>query len=185
MANLKLRMKIGVHEFDAEGPVEEVNGRFEIWREMIAPKGQTAAVGSGALAFTGLTPTVTITGPVMVPPDDAKSVMLQRVFSVDEKRDLVTLRIHPMGDTAVADAILALVYGYWSLRGNDDVRVTKLTRSVQLSGLGSGRIDRMAAAHLGTSLSKTGTSKGSKYMLTAPGRAKAEVVIKEMFDRVA
>jgi len=182
MPNLKLRMKIGVHEFDAEGPAEDVNARFDLWREMIEARTTPLKGSAGGESFVQGSLTVFETPHVPKGEDDPA---LRRVFAVDEKRDIVTLRVHPIGENAEADAILALVYGYWKLRGNDEVRVTKLTRSVALSGLSGNRIDRMAAPYKGSAINKVGKSKGGKYMLTAPGRSKAEQVVREMFERVA
>jgi hypothetical protein len=184
MSNLKLRMKVGVHEFDAEGPAEEVNSRFDIWRELIGLRQPTAMPQVGEVALRGYAPNVTI-AETPLPLATERTAMLQRVFALDDKRGIVTLRVHPTGDTAEADAILALIYGYWALRNEDEVRVTNLTKSVRMSGMPSERIDRMAGPHLGSALTKIGQGKGGKYLLTAPGRAKAESVVREMYERVA
>lgn len=177
----KLRVKVGIHEFDAEGPKDEVNARFEAWQEMIRAPAQPAGV---TLRTTG-----TVTNPiptVEAPLPRIQSLEAVRVFSVDERRDLVTLRIHPQGETADADAVLVLVYGYLEMLDIDEVQVTKLTQSVRKSGLRADRIDRAAAPHVRSNLLiKTGTGKGGRYTLSNTGRERAEALVKELYSRVA
>ena len=109
-----------------------------------------------------------------------------RVFGIDERRDLVTLRVHPTGDTRDADAVLLLLYGYRVLRETDDVPVTKLTKSISMSGLRGDRIDRLAGEHVRTNLIvKHGSGKGGKYVLTNTGRARAETLTEELYRTVA
>jgi hypothetical protein len=108
------------------------------------------------------------------------------VFSLDERRDLITLRVHPTGESRDGDAVLLMVYGYQELKGLDEVLVTKLTKSLTLSGLKSERLDRLAAEHFRNQwLVKHGAAKGGKYFLTLTGRNRAEAMVKELHDRVA
>lgn len=119
-------------------------------------------------------------------PGKVQSPYAVRVFAADERRDLLTMRVHPRGENAEADAVLALVYGYSELRDVDDVPVTKLLTSARLSGFRVERIDRAAAPYIRSNLLlKTGSAKGSKYTLTTTGRARAEALVKELHDTVA
>lgn len=189
-STFKLRMKIGVHEFDAEGPAEEVNARFDTWKGLIQ---QSSAVprNPNAGIFVSETP-LPLRASTEPDHDSATprsiSAFAQRVFAVDDRRNLITLRVHPTGDDDVvaADAVLALVYGYLEMKGMDEVPVTKLTNSVRVSGLRAERMDRAATPHTRSQfLIKTGTGKGGRYSLTTTGRARAEALVKELHDKVA
>jgi hypothetical protein len=174
-------MKVGIHEFDAEGPADEVNARFEAWRALIQPSGSAAPPPRQPVGFEPVAPPGEFLEELKV-----RSPYSTRVFGVDDRRDLVTLRVHPIGDNIEADAVLALVYGYLEMRDVDEVPVTKLTQSMRMSGLRTDRIDRAAGPHTRNGLLiKNGTAKGGRYMLTNPGRQRAELLVKELHDRVA
>src|SRR5690349_8042199 len=121
---LKLRLKVGIHEFDAEGPAEEVNARFESWKEMIdglpAPSRQPRTMGVsdalfGRSSFGPLEQPPPAGSPIEEPPK-VQNPYAVRVFSVDERRDLLTLRVQPAGETRESDSVLLLIYGYGELR---------------------------------------------------------------------
>src|SRR5450759_5775481 len=117
MESQKLRVKIGVHEFDAEGPPEAVSAQFEAWRSMVASLGQDQGAaqkvrdqkphvgdhnGDGGV------------GPVALASD---------IFNFDEKRKLLSLTVHPTGEARDADALLLLLGGYKQVRQLDEVPV--------------------------------------------------------------
>ena len=67
MDTLKLRMKVGVHEFEAEGPREVVIAQLDTWKHL-------AGLGADDQRT------------------DAPNPALQQVFTVDATQKLITLR---------------------------------------------------------------------------------------------
>lgn len=174
----KLRIKIGVHEFEAEGPSKEVKAQFEAWKELIASLPISSPPASEAVG--------------KLPPYVAEvktregSMAPWDIFSVDDKRKLITLKVHPTGERRDADAALLALYGYKQIYTRDEVLVTKLKESLEVSGLRPERIDRTLSAHTKAGLVlKTGRSKGSKYRLTNTGFDYADNMARELFGQLA
>jgi hypothetical protein len=169
----KLRMKIGPHEFEAEGPRESVAAHFEAWKQLIAgrpvteitvepaaPRQQTAPPAGTAAGQQ--------TGGASTPRD---------IFAVDTARKRITLRVSPAGKAQDADAALLILYGYHLCFGDDGqaVLVTRLKEALAASGHPRSRIDRTLARHVTARLlRKTGHRKGSTYQLTKTGYQRAE-----------
>lgn len=182
MEPTRLRVKVGVHEFDAEGPAEQVTAQFEAWKQLIAVQAMP-------------TPE-TQKRPLNIPPEAIDSVKTRDgyaapwdIFGGDEG-DLMTLKAHPpQGDTRDADAILLVLYGYRKA-GNDgagqaEVPVTKLKESLDVSGIRIARIDRAIAQYLRAGfVLKSGRGKGGVYRLTNTGFAKAEDMARKLFEQL-
>jgi hypothetical protein len=165
----RLRVKIGVHEFEAEGPPDVVAEQFQAWRELIAeqpstrPDQQLDAGGD---------------------PDrhrDTSTVgELPSIFSYDRKRELLSLSVHPRGNRRHADAALLLVYGY-KLLGRDEVIVGTLKEALAVSGLKVDRVDRIIVPYVTANLVlKGGSGKGGKYRLTNLGIDRAKELIDDL-----
>ncbi|MBI4480091.1 MAG: hypothetical protein HY651_08725 [Acidobacteria bacterium] len=184
METARLKVKIGVHEFDAEGPPDQVAAQFQVWKELISanpvqPDTQQKRIAPG-IPSELITEGRTREG-FAVPWD---------IFSIDSDKDLMTLRVHPpAGDTRDADAILLVMYGY-RRAGNEgqgiaEVPVTKLKESLDVSGIRIARIDRAAAPHLKAGyLLKAGRGKGGIYRLTNTGHAKADEMARRLFEQL-
>src|SRR5688500_9414749 len=106
MATTKLRVKIGQHEFEAEGAPEAVAKQFEDWKALISATPAEPGRPSDD-AFMRLSRAAeevkTKNGSKTIPWD---------VFHVDDKRDLLSLTVHPTGESRDADALLLLLWGY-------------------------------------------------------------------------
>src|SRR5438132_759689 len=98
MDTTKLKMKIGEHEFEAEGPAAEVRAQLDAWRELIAalPKASAATVAS-----TNGTDTKTAT------------LALDKIMRVEDRIVSLTAR----GDS-LDDEILMVLFGQKAIRGN-------------------------------------------------------------------
>jgi hypothetical protein len=184
MENTRLKAKVGIHEFDAEGPAEQVAAQFQAWKELIAT--------------TSITPTPDPSKRLITLPADAVQEVKTRdgytatwdIFGTDSDKDLMTLRVHPpAGDARDGDAILLVMYGY-RRAGNDgqglsEVPVTKLKESLDVSGIRIARIDRASAAYLKAGyLLKAGRGKGGIYRLTNTGYARAEDLARRLFEQL-
>lgn len=178
MDTYKLRIKVGPHEFEAEGPKDSVTAQFEAWKELIASLPATPKANDQTVSKTLRVATEVRTrdGSLALPWD---------IFDADEKRKLVTLRVHPIGEQKYADAALLIVYGYRQSSEQDEVLVTKLKESMEVSGLRPARIDRIIAPHIKAGLlMKTGLGKGGKYRLTNTGFAKADEMARALFEKL-
>jgi hypothetical protein len=180
MDTYKLRIKIGNHEFEAEGPVEVVKEQFESWKGLL---GLSPAKGTdspaAALSGNSVTRITEIHTPegITTPLD---------VFDHDDKRKLVTLRVHPTSEDRDADAALLVLYGYKEIEAKDEVPVTKLKDALEVSGLRPDRVDRTLAPHMREGLIlKAGRGKGGKYRLTNTGYARAQQMVYELFEKMA
>jgi hypothetical protein len=180
METMKIRLKVGVHEFEAEGPPEEVKAQLAVWQELVV--GARPVAGSGSSGSSAGVPAETEAGV----PEGLGNGGGRRLFVLDDRKELVTLRAHPTGETRDADAVLLIVYGYRLLRDQDEVLVTKLLESLRVSGMNVDRIDRAVGPHLIAGyLLKTGRAKGGKYRLTNTGREHARRIAERLVDSKA
>ena len=148
---VKLRMKIGDHEFEAEGPREVVSAQLETWKQL-------ARLNADVVPETGLG----------TPP--------QHVFAVHEKEQLVSLRVNLYGQRRNADAALLLLYGYSTrfANGNAEVSARRLKAALAASGHRPKRVDRAVAPYIEAGLvDKVGSHKSAAYVLTASGHVHA------------
>lgn len=184
METTKLKVRVGLNEFEAEGPADHVAAQYETWRQLIAAA-----------------PAAVITPPPVQPPVIPANVVTEvktregfsapwDIFGVDDKRNLMTLKVHPpAGENRDADAILLVLYGYRKA-GNDgaglsEVPVTWLKESLDVSGLRVVRIDRAIAGYLRAGyVLKSGRAKGGVYRLTNTGYAKAEELAQRLFAQL-
>lgn len=174
----KLRIKIGSHEFEAEGPKDAVTAQFEAWKELIVSLPAVQSQEKNArIPPSSLMELRTGEGSVTSPWD---------IFEIDEKRNLVSLKVHPTGDQRDADAVLLILYGYRRALGQNDALVTRLKESMEVSGLRPGRIDRAVVAHIRSGfLMKAGRGKGGKYRLTNTGVARVEEMARGLVEQLA
>lgn len=179
MDTYKLRVKIGSHEFEAEGPPKDVKTQFEEWKKLITSSPRTSLApdaGTAKLPATHVTEAQTREG-LRAPWD---------VFNIDSKRKLVTLLVHPTGESRDADAALLVLYGYKQAFEQDEVPVTKLKESLEVSGLRPDRIDRTLSVHIKAGfIMKTGRAKGGKYRLTNTGFSHADAMARKLFEQLA
>ena len=197
----KLRLKIGPHEFEAEGSDEAVSGYLKVWLDKLADVQDPAppAVPSPPSPVVKVPRTATMDlppGPSEIADDDTSSARdlppappadaisdglpkesLARLVIFDEKRSVYRLRMLPVGDEATGDAVLLLLYGALRLRGEDEIGATRLMSALLFSGMGVNRIDREAATYLRRRLIvRSGKGKGGRYRLTSTGHMRAVVV---------
>lgn len=164
MSTYRLRVKIGSHEFEAEGDEDTVLQQFEefkklIERSSVAPVEKPSEPEAGA---------------------SAAETGLHRLFDYDEKDNLISLRVSPRGEDRIPDTILLLLLGYREVAGDEEVLVTHLKPAMQRSGLKVTRVDRMTRSLVDHVLViKTGVGKGGKYRLSSPGLAKAKKIARK------
>ena len=168
----KLHVKIGDHEFNAEGPESTLKEWYEKFLENI--KGQPKPLVSEAASHDDTeTPDV---------PYGVDGNTLNRVFLPDG--EIVSLRLLPSAENPnrTADAAILLLYGFKRLLKVENVLVTRLNEALRRSGLPIDRVDRIISVH-GQYYMKGGTRSGGRYSLNNQGEAQAEKWLREWFSK--
>jgi hypothetical protein len=167
MSEYRLKIKIGEHEFEADGPVEAVKSQFEAFKDLIAAipnnkPGNTANADSSETAVQANVPHFNI-------------VNADKIFRADGR--VISLAVPPNSDT---EAVLLILFGQKYLRKNDSPTGSEIMDGMVQSGYRTTRIDRILA-----SLSSegaviiTGAHRGKRYRLTNSGYSRAEGIVKD------
>lgn len=182
MENYRLRIKIGDCEFEAEGSQEIVERQFSEFKELLKSppvSNHQESNNNGGGANEG-------NAPKLITPVFFATNQYWKTFKFDEKRNLLSLSIKPMGDAAQADAILLLLFGYKFLKEQDEVIVTQLKDGLEQSGFSVNRIDRVIAPYVRSLfVIKTGKAKGGRYRLTNSGTTKAQTLANQLIELVS
>lgn len=160
MDTQKLKMKIGVHEFEAEGPVEIVQAQFAAFKELIAslPSADRRGQQSEQTQETSTSSTAP----------------LDKIMKVEGRIVSLTAR-----SNSLEDGILLVALGQKTFRNNDAITGGEIIDGLKLSGHPVTRIDRYLDKFAGEGLLiKIGSGRGSRYRLTHQGLAKAQETAK-------
>ncbi len=156
---VKLRMKIGLHEFEAEGPRDVVMAHLGIWTRLAGLPAASAADGAGA-----------------------GEPALRDLFHVDATRQLIALRTNVGGRRRNADAALMLFYGFQTCLGGGEtapVPAARLHAALAASGHRLKRPGRVLTSYVEAGLvRKGGRHKHETYTLTLPGSQRAAALVK-------
>ncbi len=175
---VKLRMKIGVHEFEAEGPHELVSAQVERWLRAAGlgttpVDGRPAAADDRALRVSAGEPA-----------GAAADATLKTLYRVDPEQQLITLRVRVNGRRRNADAALLLLHGFDTCLGAGEGSATpavRLRAALAASGHRLGRVDRALAPYVVAGLvCKAGRHKHETYALTAPGTRRAVALARHL-----
>ena len=177
----KIRLKVGPHEFEAEGPPEAIQEQYQAFLKVIG----------GYLTLAVAPPPEPPEKPplkgseVGKVPDPENGVTsqpvdrdtLRRVFT--DKGPLLSLLALPKTETSEADALLLLLYGYHEMRQSEyPVTGVRMMQAAKQSGLHSvDRIDRTIDAHE-KYVNVAGSRRGRKYSLNNQGLLKAQEIMK-------
>lgn len=191
----KLRLKIGVNEFEAEGSQEYIQSERQVFWESIADDenhdGEAdraeefykipAASGNGGGKTAASDGSGALTPSLPIPLADIAKLATQ-----DKRdKDLITLTALPQdAETQKQDALLLLLLAHKVLRSIDNVKATDSLNGMKQSGITvseiSGLVDKMPTLVL-----KTGVRKGTKYRLSVPGVQKAVSVATALLRQVS
>jgi hypothetical protein len=175
MENLKLKMRIGEHEFEAEGPTEIVQAQFDVWREMVSNRpaqtiSPSASVSPSASASASPSP---------APP--ASELRLEKVMRQEGRVVSLTAR-----GASLEDEILLVLLGQRNLRNNDSVSGAEILDGLRLTGRTVNRIDyqidKMTEAG---NVITVGSNRARRYRLTNQGFAKAQELAMDLVETVA
>jgi hypothetical protein len=163
----RIRIKIGDNEFDAEGEQTAVQSQFQAFLAALS------AVPAATPAKPG-TPQNSQTNPHSADPGE-----FSRIFRQGEPLSLLAL---PRGKTVEADALLMLLYGYTKLGSEPSTTGTTLMKAAKLSGVSISRIDRIMDGQNKEFVLAAGVKKARRYSLNNPGVARAESLMKQLFE---
>ena len=185
MENTRLKFRVGVHEFEAEGPAEVVQEQLRAFRELIetasdlpvAPEGFPAPANASQSVNTDLENS----GPAMAKSADEIDQALTKIMKVEQRFVSLTARA---GSTI--DAVLLIVYGQKILRENDAVTGAEVMHGLKTTGIVVARVDRvLAKAYEVGDIMSTGTRRAKRYRLTNQGIEKARQIAAKLIDTVA
>lgn len=177
----RLKVKVGIHEFEAEGSHETVAAMFEAWKALVEAEAKASLPQPSQ---SGIKPKLPAT--VMeVKTKDGMFAAPWDIFDCDEKQKVCTIRVHPVGENRDADAALLVLYGGKRSFEQQDMPVTKLKEALEVSGLRPERIDRTLAAYIKAGyVMKAGRAKGGRYRLTNTGYARADELARALFEKL-
>jgi hypothetical protein len=172
MEPFRLKMKIGAHEFEAEGDQDTVERQFAIWREMIA----------ASPSLLASPPPATDPGPALGEPPTAQP---RREFGKIFRHEgrVVSLSALPTNGSP-ADAALLLMLGQQAYNNEALITGNQLIQGMARSGLPVPRVDRVFGEHMGTNVIRVGVHRAVRYRLTNPGVARATEMAVELAGTV-
>jgi len=165
MENTRIKIKIGNHEFEAEGPSKIVQEQFEAFKQLIvsepqhvapSPKTPTEAKAHGATL-------------------DKETGKLDSICRVEGR--VVSLTVKP---EAAANGALLVMLGQRIYRESETVTASELIDGLEQSGYTPDRLNRIMQplADEG-SVVRIGKKKGTRYRFTNQGLSKAQAIAKE------
>src|SRR6266849_3221429 len=129
MAEHRLKIKIGEHEFEASGSVEIVQSQFDTFAELIKTMAEIAKTPA-SVADEGKPPPLTDSGA------GSNQLALDKIMRADGRVVSLTVR------APVREAILLIMSGQRQLRSNELSTGTEIMDGLRESGHGAvGRID--------------------------------------------
>ena len=170
METTRIKVKIGDHEFDAEGPVQTVQAQFEAFREIVSsiPRQKSEPPASHTVQATDKTADA----------NGMPHIPIEKILHLSGR--VVSLTALPKSAT---DAALLIMLGQKDLRNNVSVTGQELGDGLAESGRDVPRVDRVMDSALKEQwVLKTGVKRGTRYRLTNVGLAKALTVAKELIE---
>jgi hypothetical protein len=173
------KLKIGVHEFEAEGPVAVVQEQVKRFMDLIAslPKEAVNPPPPPSLADLENPPSSKPKPPM--PETDSS---LDKIMRLEDR--IISLTARPR---SVEDAVLLLLYGQKMLRVNDAVTGAEVMEGItSTGGLAITRVDRLLEkmARNGDVI-VVGEHRSKTYRLTNTGLAKARQLAADLLAIVA
>lgn len=181
MEPFRLRLKVGVHEFEAEGDQESVERQLAVWRDLIAT---TPAATSSPLASPPPPPGGPAGGEPGPPPagQTEDRATYEKIFGRDG--GVVALSVLPNGERREADAALLILLGQKVYNLEDQVTGGRLLSGLERSGIRVARADRMFGDYMDRYVIRSGTHRAVRYRLTIPGFQAAQTLARELATRV-
>src|SRR4051812_3822966 len=104
MEPFRLKLKVGVHEFEAEGSEDAVQKQLEVWRDLIASPSASPPVAASPPPYVA---------PPLPPPADGGNddkARYAKIYKHDGR--VVALTVPTLtGEAQTADALIVLLFG--------------------------------------------------------------------------
>lgn len=170
MDTTRIKVKIGQHEFEAEGPTEVVREQFGDFKKLIADLPGLAA-SEKAVTSHPERRGASIDGEI-------------RYDSICRVQDrVVSLTVKPESETTAA---MLVMLGQRAFRDNETVTASELADGLEQSGYRIARLDKvMQPLTDDGSVVRIGARKGTRYRFTNQGLAKAQAAAREAIGQVS
>jgi hypothetical protein len=168
MDTMKIKIKIGEHEFEAEGPSEIVQSQFDAFKELIRsePRQIVPPKSHGSQQNQQNQP-----DPMSLPHVDLGKIL-------QSEGRVVSLTALP---ESTVDAALLIMLGHKDLKNSASVTAQEIGDGLRQSGRPVPRVDRIMDGPLGDALVlKSGVKRSTKYRLTNQGLVRALTVAREL-----
>ncbi len=166
----RIKVKVGEHEFEAEGPTEIVQSQFEMFKQLIANQPQPINTTKKATQQAELGAAASGNG----------DIHLDRICRVTGR--VVSLTVKP---EAEATASMLIMLGQKTFRDNETVTSSEIKDGLEQSGYRPARIDRIMQplADEGNVI-RIGQRKGTRYRFTNQGITKAKDMARSALEEV-
>jgi hypothetical protein len=178
METIKIKVKVGQHEFEAEGPSELIQSQFQDFKELIATsekhKDDTCAVSKNQ----DKTPAGT---PFALQPPIAPTSLYDKIMRVEGRIVSLTVRA-----ATEQDAVLLMMLGQKTYRGNDTVTGNEIMEGLQRSGVIVPRVDRVMERLVSDGLViRIGAHRATRYRFINQGMTRAQELANAAIASVA
>jgi hypothetical protein len=151
MDTQKLKIKIGEHEFEAEGPIDVVQAQFAAWKDLIAAAPAKPKEPASEKSTDKNTPLPHLT--------------LDKIMKVEGRVVSLTARAETVEETA-----LLILLGQKELRGNQEVTGSEIMDGLRQSGYAISRADTlMDKLSTDGSVITVGVHRSRRYRLSNSG----------------
>jgi hypothetical protein len=183
MEAYKLRVRIGQHEFEAEGPQEAVERQFQAFSELVKVPASAPVVqesDSKTLTSKIIDKAIQSNGAITYP-DMVEAEAFKKIFHVEG--EAVSLTVLPRTETRDADAALVILLGCQWFTSSHTASGAQMIDNLRQSGISVERADRVLKPYIegeAPLIITTGIRRGAKYRLTNQGVARAKTLAQEM-----
>jgi hypothetical protein len=168
METTKIRLKVGSHEFEAEGPPEVVQAQFEAFRELISKQTEKQEEKPSAI-------------PQELKQDEEVTnrlphLPLERIVRATGR--IVSLTALP---ASTEDAALLIMLGHKDLRNHENVTGQEIGDGLAQSGRPVSRTDRIMEKPIASAcVLKSGLKRSTRYRLSNVGHQKALLLARDL-----
>ncbi|MGA9964128.1 MAG: hypothetical protein WBQ10_02900 [Terriglobales bacterium] len=172
MDTYRLKIKIGDHEFEADGPVDVVQSQFSAFRDLITAfpaKPAPEAPRQDQLEERKVSN-----------PDSFPHLPLEKIIKVEGRVVSLTAKCD-----SVDEAVMLVLLGQKDFRNNQEVTGAEIMDGLKQSGYMLDRVDKLLdkLASEGSTII-IGVHRGRRYRLTNQGLSKALGIAKEVLATV-
>ena len=174
----RLKIKIGQHEFDAQGDADVVQKQFQAWKELIVSLPEASASSfTNPLSEISRTAAVTMRSSM-----EAYAPDVSKIMRVDDR--IISLTVRPQ---SLEDAVMLILFGQKELRASELSTGGEIMQGiVATGGFAVTRIDK-TLAKLGRAgdVIVIGEHRSKKYRLTNAGLTRVRQLATELLATVA